>query len=223
MAVQGSPISLVKGNEAPCALMDHGDSIQALKTLKEDKLRLNIGCDRQEIAGFVGVDFNPEVDPDILADADDLHMIADNSVYEIYASQVLEHLPYGNKALEEWLRVLKPGGMLTVIVPDLYGVYRLSKHHSTWGPYNLPVTELYVNACVFGAYYLKDVIPEMKDMYGGPGHIHKQIFIEDMLYKRVVAAGYVNVRESPDTFLGPLGVGDTCVIGYKPKEGERDG
>lgn len=221
MAIRGPSIHLDKiTGEVPVSLKDVVSDTDAMALLKKDKLRLNLGCDRQEIAGFVGVDFNPDVDPDILADVEDLNMIEDNSVDEIYASQVLEHLPYGTKALEEWLRVLKPGGMLTVVVPDLYGVYRLSKHHATWGPYNLPVTELYVNACVFGAHYLKDTLPEMKALYGGPGHIHKQIFIEDMLYKRVVAAGYVNVQESPNTFLGPLGVGDTCVIGYKAKEGE---
>ena len=118
MILEGSPISLSVENK-PVPLMDIKDDKEALAVIqKEDRLRLNIGCDRSEIAGFVGVDFNPDVDPDILAEADDLHMIADNSVDEIYASHMLEHLPYGNTALQEWLRVLKPGGMLTVIVPD---------------------------------------------------------------------------------------------------------
>ena len=220
--LQGSPISVSVEHESvpPVPLMTISDNHEALAIIqKDDRLRLNIGCDRSEIAGYVGVDFNPDVDPDILAEADDLHMIEDNTVDEIYASHVLEHLPYGNKALEEWLRVLKPGGMLTVIVPDLMGIYMMSQHHGLWGAYNQPIDEIYVNACVFGASLLSETIPEMKDLYNGPGHVHRQIFIEGMLLKRVVEAGYVDARESPDTMLGPVGMGNRVVIALKPTEG----
>jgi predicted SAM-dependent methyltransferase len=46
----------------------------------------------------------------------------DDSVDEIYASHVLEHLSYQGDAMDalfEWYRVLKPGGMLRVSVPNL--------------------------------------------------------------------------------------------------------
>jgi hypothetical protein len=50
---------------------------------------------------------------------------ADNSVDEIYASHVIEH--FGNadaeKALREWVRVLKPGGTLKVATVDLDKVF----------------------------------------------------------------------------------------------------
>ena len=217
MILEGSPISLSVENK-PVPLMDIKDDKEALAVIqKEDRLRLNIGCDRSEIAGFVGVDFNPDVDPEILAEADDLHMIADNTVDEVYASHVLEHLPFGNKALEEWLRVLKPGGMLTVVVPDINGIYMMSQHHGTWGAYGQPIDETYVNAAAFGASLLSELIPEMKDLYNGPGHVHRQIFIEGMLLKRVVEAGYANARESADTMLGPVGMGNRVVIAYKPE------
>jgi len=218
MAIQGPPISLRKDSK-PVPLMDVKEDAEALHLIqKEDRLRLNIGCDRTEIAGFVGVDFNPDVDPDVLAEADHLPW-PDNSADEVYASHILEHLPYGNEALQEWLRVLKPGGMLTVIVPDINGVYLMSKHHGTWGPYNMPITEIYVNATAFGASLLSEIVPEMKDLYNGPGHIHRQIFIDDMLLLRVQAAGFSGAHESPDTFLGPAGIGDRVVIAYKPTEG----
>ena len=217
MILEGSPISLSVENK-PVPLMDIKDDKEALAVIqKEDRLRLNIGCDRSEIAGFVGVDFNPDVDPEILAEADDLHMIADNTVDEVYASHVLEHLPFGNKALEEWLRVLKPGGMLTVVVPDINGIYMMSQHHGTWGAYGQPIDETYVNAAAFGASLLSELIPEMKDLYNGPGHVHRQIFIHGMLLKRVVEAGYANARESADTMLGPVGMGNRVVIAYKPE------
>jgi hypothetical protein len=46
---------------------------------------------------------------------------ADGSVDEIRASHILEHFTFGDaqKAMEEWSRVLKPGGRIRISVPDV--------------------------------------------------------------------------------------------------------
>ena len=46
---------------------------------------------------------------------------APGSVEEIYSRHMLEHLDPGDarRALEAWFRVLRPGGQLRLIVPDL--------------------------------------------------------------------------------------------------------
>jgi SAM-dependent methyltransferase len=219
--LEGSPISLDVEKAVP--LLDIASNQEALNVIQnQDRIRLNIGCDRTQIAGFLGVDFNPDVDPDVLAEADNLPY-EDNTVDEIYASHVLEHLPYGNTALQEWFRVLKPGGMVTVMVPDINEVYTLSKHNGVWGPYSQPVDELYINAVAFGASMLAEVIPEMKPLYGGPGHVHKQIFIGGMLLKRVFDAGFLDAHESSQTILGDPGIGNRIVVAHKPIEGEDNG
>jgi predicted SAM-dependent methyltransferase len=41
---------------------------------------------------------------------------------EIYACNVLEHVFETHQTLTEWARILKPGGRLTVIVPDVRGI-----------------------------------------------------------------------------------------------------
>ena len=202
----------------PLGLIDNEED--AIEVLKDDRIRLNIGSDITQIAGFLSVDFNPKVNPDVLAEADKLPMFDDDSVDEIYASHVLEHLPYESKALEEWLRVLKPGGMLTVAVPNIVEIYSLYKHGSTWGEYHMPIDEVYVNATAFGANLLADAIPEMKDLYGGPGHKHQQIFLFDMLLNRVLAAGFVYASEVRKCFLRPCALGETMVQAQKPREGE---
>lgn len=59
---------------------------------------------------------------DHVGDAVDLSRFADASFAEIYASHVLEHFDYNGalqRALKEWHRVLVPGGVLHVSVPDL--------------------------------------------------------------------------------------------------------
>lgn len=58
---------------------------------------------------------------DYVADCGDLSQIASESVTALYASHVLEHVPYAEvqRTLKEWHRVLKPGAKLMVAVPDL--------------------------------------------------------------------------------------------------------
>lgn len=59
--------------------------------------------------------------PDVFGDAICLEMYEDCMFDEVRSSHVLEHLPQSKtlKALTEWYRVLKPGGVFRVIVPDL--------------------------------------------------------------------------------------------------------
>lgn len=82
------------------------------------QLRLNLGCGKQRIDGFTGVDLDPTAD--IVADIRSVPLPA-ASVDEAMAIHVLEHLPRWEapKALAEWYRLLKHGGMLAVEVPDL--------------------------------------------------------------------------------------------------------
>jgi SAM-dependent methyltransferase len=51
-------------------------------------------------------------------DAQFLESIADSSLDFVHSSHCLEHMRDPLEALRHWLRVLKPGGHLVVIVPD---------------------------------------------------------------------------------------------------------
>lgn len=60
--------------------------------------------------------------------ANDLSIFDDSTFSTLYASHVLEHFDYQGEllaALQEWHRVLAPGGMLYVGVPDLEILARL--------------------------------------------------------------------------------------------------
>jgi SAM-dependent methyltransferase len=209
----------------PIPLHDVRSKEMADKVLSEGRLRLNIGADRCQVSGFLNVDINPAVDPDFLTSADDLSMIDTGVCDEIYASHVLEHLDWkaGLVALKEWLRVLKPDGMLTVAVPDIEGVYMLYKHNGKWGDYNLPVDADYIQSSIFGSNLLADAIPEMRDFYCGPGMDHKAFYMRDMLVERVLQAGFVGVHEVTSCFLRGSGIGETMVQARKPKQGESSG
>ena len=71
--------------------------------------------------GWTVVDIQPGPAVDVVANCLDLSAIADGAARELYASHVLEHLGFDEvpRALAEWHRVLAPGGMLRVSVPDL--------------------------------------------------------------------------------------------------------
>lgn len=68
------------------------------------------------------LDINPEAKPDIVASMLDMGDIGPFDM--VYSCHALEHL-YAHQvvlALEEYLRVLKPGGVAVVFVPDLEGI-----------------------------------------------------------------------------------------------------
>lgn len=91
------------------------------------KIKLNLGSRDRAIPGFIGIDCDKHDGVDIVGDISDLSAYADGSVSEIYASHCLEHFPHPktNDVLREWCRVLEPGGILYVAVPDFKRVVEI--------------------------------------------------------------------------------------------------
>ena len=60
--------------------------------------------------------------PDIIAEADDLGVFADQSMDFVYSSHTLEHVQDYKKTLKEWWRLVKVGGYLVLYLPhrDFY-------------------------------------------------------------------------------------------------------
>ncbi|HEY7171061.1 MAG TPA: methyltransferase domain-containing protein [Vicinamibacterales bacterium] len=96
--------------------------------------RLHLGCGDRFIRGFLHVDARPLPHVDIVTPLDRLPMLPDESASLVYASHVLEHFPrYQTVAvLTEWRRILEPGGLLRLAVPDfekLIQVYEMSSRN----------------------------------------------------------------------------------------------
>lgn len=87
-----------------------------------DLVKLNLGCGKNAQLGFVNIDIVKYPGVDIAADiSSDLPDHFDlNSVDEIYAKDVLEHLTRDDviKALSGWSLILKSGGTITLQFPD---------------------------------------------------------------------------------------------------------
>lgn len=80
-------------------------------------VKLNLGCWWMKKDGWINIDADPKYG-DVVMDAFNLGY-PDNYADEIYAGHLLEHTPNPLKALTEWNRVLKIGGYITVVVPDM--------------------------------------------------------------------------------------------------------
>lgn len=83
-------------------------------------LKLNLGGRDKPIEGFLTVDLCGGEGVDVHCDCARLICVKDNTVDEIYASQILEHFPHNEteNVLKEWHRVLKPHAKITIGVPD---------------------------------------------------------------------------------------------------------
>jgi len=84
-------------------------------------IRLHLGCGNRKRKGWVNIDIDDKVNPDIVADAKDLNMFEDEAVDEIDCCHLFEHLSYSDAitALKEWHRVLRNGGKLSLELPNL--------------------------------------------------------------------------------------------------------
>lgn len=102
-------------------------------TTEEQPLRLHVGGQVAK-AGWKVLNIQPGQHVDFIGSCTDLAQFADESVAEVYASHVLEHLNYVQElphTLKEIHRILEPKGRLYISVPDLECLIKLFTHPST--------------------------------------------------------------------------------------------
>ncbi len=82
--------------------------------------KVHLGCGKRFIPGFIHVDLDDFPHIDHRHAIDTLPMFADDSIDLIYACHVLEYFDRSQvtDVLGEWRRVLSPGGILRLAVPD---------------------------------------------------------------------------------------------------------
>lgn len=133
--------------------------------------KLNLGSGDWEIAGY---DARDGKRGDVLFPLPD----ADGSVDEIRASHVLEHFAHNqvHDVLRDWVRVLKPGGVLKIAVPDFEWIARNY----------LAGAEMPVQGFVMGG--------QIDDL-----DYHRTIFDAECLQGELEAAGLIGVRKWTDS------------------------
>lgn len=201
----------------------HRTGVRKAKMLRwSAPLKLNLGCGENVKAGWVNVDLFKET-ADLRLDLREPLPFPDNSVAFIYSEHVFEHLAYpcihdsmgwsleapgapseAMQLLRESRRVLVPGGVFSVGVPDgeraaaLYARRELER----WGPPWVDTPMHFLN------YVFRQ------------GREHKYAYDEETLGRLLTAAGFVNVkRRAFDAELdSPHRVNDTLYMeGRNPR------
>ena len=141
-------------------------------------LKLHLGCGAKYLPGFFHIDALKYPHIDHQGFVENLSFFPDNGVELIYASHVLEHFGRHevDPVLREWHRVLQPGGVLRLAVPDFGACARL-----------------YVEGKL-----LRGISDIMGLIIGGQrdSHdFHRMIFDEPTLNVRLKAIGFSHCRQ----------------------------
>lgn len=98
--------------------------------------KLNLGCGKNKMKGYVNVDFNPFFSPEIIHDLNVFpYPFKDNEFEEIYLDHVLEHLNNPFKVLEEIYRIAKNNAKVIVKCPHFSCNWLNPSHRSAISSY----------------------------------------------------------------------------------------
>ena len=106
-------------SESRICLLHYKGVLKARRFRNCTDLRLQLGCGRKIKEGWLNVDLNGHAD--LCLDLRESLPFLSNSCTLIYSEHFLEHLNYPTEVmflLEESYRILKPGGIFSVGVPD---------------------------------------------------------------------------------------------------------
>lgn len=100
-------------------------------------LKLNVGCGKVKLPGWVNIDIEPSAD--FVIDVRKGLPFEDYSLDFIYNEHFLEHLTFeeGEKVLREFYKCLKKGGVVRIAMPDLDWViqqYNKDFKYQDWFP-----------------------------------------------------------------------------------------
>ncbi len=79
---------------------------------------LDVGCGIQKAPGAIGIDRNPASVADVLCDLDRIpYPFRDNSFDRLQAVHVIEHVSDVLRTIEEFHRLVRPGGRIFLVTP----------------------------------------------------------------------------------------------------------
>ena len=99
-------------------------------------MKLNLGCGKNKLDGYINIDKSAEVEPDLCHDITVGLPFETSEIDEVRAFDILEHIPPGKviHVINEIWRVLKPGGLFEHFTPstDGRGAWQDPTHVSFW-------------------------------------------------------------------------------------------
>ena len=135
--------------------------------------KINYGCGYDKREGHLNVDVDPECSPDFLIPPGDLSGLPKAHFDEVYAKDVLEHLPRNGSLglLIEFASLLRPGGQLILQTTSVLHVARMLEANPEFNQ------QFGWTICLFGN-------------QAHPGDFHFTGFTERTLHVHLAAAGF---------------------------------
>lgn len=151
-----------------------------VEAIRDDRWKIHLGCGDVILDTWNNVDLYI-VRPNVFNySLDQLHV--DENLYDIaYSCHALEHVGQkkGKEFLTEWFRVLKPGGILYLCIPDVAGVCAKFNDNPDW----------FIH-CLYG-------------LQSNEGHYHKWGYTEKSIRWALLEIGF------QVTFLEKMSYGNT--------------
>ena len=143
-------------------------------------MKINLGSGKRKMTGFINIDIQERVNPDLILDITKGLPYDDSTVEEVRAFDFLEHIPLGKtiEVIEDIWRVLIPGGIFESFTPDAeygQGGFQDPTHVSFWVENSWlyfsqsAYRELYDIKAKFGIEFLKRI---NNDSTGRVFHLH---------------------------------------------------
>lgn len=145
-------------------------------------MKLHLGCWHRVFPGFINIDLCDLPHIDYNSNIDKLPFIKTETVDYIYCSHAFEYfdLQKAHEVLKEWNRVLKPGGILRIAVPDFD---KLIQVYSETGDINRILGPLYGKMSIHTE---NDIEVQL---------FHKIVYNFSLLEKVMLDSGFINIRK----------------------------
>lgn len=97
-------------------------------------MKINVACGFKQKFGHINVDSDPRVNPDVVANMENGLPFGNEVAEEILSEHTLEHISPDkiHFVMFDLWRILKPGGLLKVVVPIGKGLLNSPEHKSMW-------------------------------------------------------------------------------------------
>ena len=97
--------------------------------MMEKTIKLHLGCGKRKLEGYLHIDSDYFPHLDYQSKLHELPMFKDNSIEVIYSSHALEYYDRSSvkEVLSEWNRILIPGGVCFVTVPNFDSLIEIYK------------------------------------------------------------------------------------------------
>jgi SAM-dependent methyltransferase len=153
-------------------------------------VKFNIGCGRDKIPGYIGVD-KYDTSADINEDIFEVDL-PDSCADEILASHLIEHVPHhrGPELLKKWHDVLKPGGKLIMELPDIEGLCKAFTEATT------DEEKYWLTVCIYGVAHGEEVPSEEIQKYGTKSP-HLWGYYPKVLSDILTEIGYKDIKILP--------------------------